>query len=58
MKHRVHEILEIGRSGDWVSKGVDAALMALIMANVAAIIFATDPRMHGARRGERVLLLL
>ena len=51
MKHRVHEILEIGEGGDWVSKGVDAALMALIMANVAEIIFATDPRVSGAASG-------
>ena len=48
MKRRVHDILEVGQSGDRLSKSVDAALMALIVANVAAIIVATDPRVHGA----------
>ena len=44
MKGRVHEILEVGQEGDRVSLGVDWALMLLIVANVAAIIAATEPR--------------
>ncbi len=42
MKRRVHEVLAAGQGGDRLSKGVDAALMLLIVANVAAIIVATD----------------
>ena len=42
-KQRVYEVLEVGQDGDWVSKGVDWALMLLIVANVAAIIAATEP---------------
>ncbi len=48
VKRRVHEILEIGQSGDWVSKSVDTALMLLIVANVAAIIASTDSKVHSA----------
>ena len=51
IKPRVHEILEVGQNGDRLSKSVDAALMALIVANVAAIIVATDPRVHGPAGG-------
>ena len=50
MKRRVHEILEIGQSGDRLSKGADLALMALIMANVAAIIVGTDAGVHSTSR--------
>jgi voltage-gated potassium channel len=46
MKRRVHEILEVGQSGDWVSQGVDWLLMLLIVANVAAIITATEPSVY------------
>ena len=51
MKRRVHEILEVNQNGDRLSKSVDAALMALIVANVGAIIVATDPRVHGTAHG-------
>ena len=47
IKRRLNEILEVGQNGDRLSKGVDAALMGLIVANVAAIIVATDTRVHG-----------
>ena len=46
MKGRVYEILEVGQDGDRVSLFVDWALMLLILANVAAIIAATDPKVH------------
>ena len=46
VKRRVHEILEIGESGDWASKAVDAALMLLIVANVGAIIVSTDAQIR------------
>lgn len=51
MKRRVHKILEIGQSDDRVSKTVDAALMSLIVANVAAIIISTDSDIHDAASG-------
>ena len=51
LKDRVHEILEIGQNGDWVSKSVDTALMLLIVANVAAIIVSTDPGINDGATG-------
>ena len=50
-KHRVHEILEVGRSDDRVSQAADLALMLLIVANVAAIIVSTDTDIHDAAAG-------
>ena len=52
MKRRVHEILEVGHEGDWVSQGVDWALMLLIVANVAAIIAATEPSVRDVAHAQ------
>ena len=51
VKRRVHEILEVGQSGDRASQAVDTALMLLIVANVAAIIASTDSRVHSTAGG-------
>ncbi len=48
MRRRVLDILEVGQGGDWVSRAVDWTLMLLIVANVAAIIAATDPTLHNS----------
>ena len=48
MRRRVHEILEVGRDGDWLSQVVDALLMLLIISNVTALVVSTDERIHGA----------
>ena len=42
MNRRVHELLEIDQNGDLMSRGVDSALMLLIIANVAAIVASTE----------------
>lgn len=51
IKQRVHEILEVGQSGDWVSQAMDAALMLLIVGNVAALVISTEPNIHAAAPG-------
>jgi len=43
MQSRIHEILEIGKEGDAVSRGVDIFLIFLILTNVAAVIIETIP---------------
>ncbi len=48
MKRRIYEILEIGESGDWVSRAVDMALMLLIISNVTALVISTDEKIHAA----------
>ena len=50
MKRRVHKVLAAGQGGNWLSKAVDAALMLLIVANVAAIIVSTDSTLSGPTR--------
>ena len=51
MKRRLHEILEVGESGDWISQSVDLLLMLLILSNVAALVISTDERIHDAAPG-------
>ena len=51
MKRRLHELLEVGDNEDWLSSAVDAALLLLIITNVAAIVIATDDRIHSAAPG-------
>ena len=46
MKRRIHEVLEVGQNGDRLSKGVDTALMLLILANVAVIVAGTEGGLH------------
>ena len=46
MKQRLHEILEVGESGDRVSQVVDTLLLLLIIGNVVAIIISTDARLY------------
>ena len=46
MKRRIHEVLQVGQNGDRLSKGVDTALMLLIVANVAAIVASTERGLH------------
>ena len=51
VKRRVHDILEVGQSGDRASQAADTGLMLLIVANVAAIIVSTDTDIHDAASG-------
>ena len=46
MRQRIHEILEVGQSGDRASQAMDAFLMLLIVGNVAALVISTDPSIH------------
>ena len=48
MKRRLHEILEVGESGDHLSQAVDVLVMLLIISNVAALVISTDRRIHDA----------
>ena len=51
VRRRVHEILEVGESGDRASQAVDIFLMLLITGNVAAIVISTDEKIHSAAPG-------
>ena len=46
IKRRVYEILEVDASGDWVSRIVDISLVALICANIAALILSSVDVIH------------
>ena len=48
LRRRVHEVLEVGQSGDWTSQAVDIFLMLLITGNVAALVISTDENIHSA----------
>ena len=48
MKRRLHEILEVGESGDHLSQAVDMLVMLLIISNVTALVISTDRRIHDA----------
>ena len=46
-RRRIFEIMEIGRASDRTSRIFDLTLIALILANVAAIILASFQEIHG-----------
>lgn len=46
LRRRVHFILEVDRQGDRLSRFVDIALVALIVANVVVSVLQTDPRVY------------
>ena len=48
MRRRIHEILEVGQSGDRTSQVVDMALILLIVGNVVALVISTDRQIHDA----------
>lgn len=47
VKHRVFLLLEPAETGDWASKGVDAMLIALILANAVVAVVETVPGVPG-----------
>jgi voltage-gated potassium channel len=47
-RRRLFEILEAGRSEDWLSRSVDLALIALISVNVLAVILESVPEYQQA----------
>ena len=51
MRQRIHEILEVGQSGDRISQAVDVVLILLIIGNVAVLVISTDQRIHDAVPG-------
>ncbi len=48
MKQRIHEILEVGQTGDWVSKAADALLILLIVGNITTLVISSDQRIYDA----------
>ena len=38
LRKRIHEIIQPGTGGDWVSRGFDVFILALIALNVAGIV--------------------
>ena len=46
IKRRLHSLLEPGEAGDWASKAVDRALIALIVVNVLVVIVETVPEVQ------------
>ena len=48
MRRRIHEILEIGQSGDRASQAMDGLLMLLIASNITALVISTEPDIHAA----------
>ncbi len=56
IRRRVHELLEVGRRGDRVSRSLDFFLIALIIVNTAAEILQTvDPIYSSASRFFQIL---
>ena len=51
MKRRVFEILEIDEGEDRISRIVDSSLLILILANVSALVIATDERIYSLAPG-------
>lgn len=48
VRRRMHEILEIAKPGDRASRIADIAILALIVANVLAVVFDTVDSVHAA----------
>ena len=48
LKHRVHELLEVGHNEDGLSLIVDWFLMLLIISSVTALVVSTDQKIHDA----------
>ena len=48
MRRRIYEVLDVGRTGDWLSQVADVVLILLIVSNVATLVVSTDHSIYNA----------
>ncbi len=46
LRKRIHELLEVGRAGDRLSRIVDVALVVLIVVSVSGVVLESMPQLH------------